>query len=331
MRTQLRCLTWSTWTHFSRGTPPFDALTPEQLHELTAQAAVIDYEPGAVLLVEDGTPATGLWVSSAGSLDVVHHGEVIQVLEPGECFGHPSLLTGMAPGVHRTGARALELRAVRRPTSPGACWDRGRRRLCRAITAQAADPRRAYRPRPARRRHDAGVGDHAPARLRRSLRDDGVRRRGGWASTTCRRCSCDARRDRRHPHRRRRARRRRRTDGSTARSRRGDRALARADRPGAPAGDRGDRRHARRRGRAPGRARRRADLWRAVGRRPAGARRQQPDRPAPHDPRRRRRRRPGARGLTPAAAVPRAEARGRSLARPRPGAHAWPTTPSWRG
>jgi CBS domain-containing protein len=30
-------------------------------------------------------------------MDVVHSGEVIQVLEPGECFGHPSLLTGMAP------------------------------------------------------------------------------------------------------------------------------------------------------------------------------------------------------------------------------------------
>jgi CBS domain-containing protein len=30
-------------------------------------------------------------------MDLVHQGEVIQVLEPGECFGHPSLLTGMSP------------------------------------------------------------------------------------------------------------------------------------------------------------------------------------------------------------------------------------------
>ena len=27
----------------------------------------------------------------------MHQGEAVQVLEPGECFGHPSLLTGMAP------------------------------------------------------------------------------------------------------------------------------------------------------------------------------------------------------------------------------------------
>jgi CBS domain-containing protein len=82
---------------FLAGHPPFDALKPEQLRELTAAAAVRDYEPGAVLLVEDGPPATGMGVVLSGSMDVVHSGAVIQVLEPGECFGHPSLLTGMPP------------------------------------------------------------------------------------------------------------------------------------------------------------------------------------------------------------------------------------------
>jgi CBS domain-containing protein len=82
---------------FLGGHPPFDALAPEQLHELTAEATLHDYEAGAVLLVEDGVPATGMWVVVTGSMDVVHSGAVIQVLEPGECFGHPSLLTGMAP------------------------------------------------------------------------------------------------------------------------------------------------------------------------------------------------------------------------------------------
>jgi CBS domain-containing protein len=82
---------------FLAGHPPFNALAPEQLHELTGQATVHSYEPGVVLLVEDGPPATGLGVVLTGSMDVVHSGEVIQVLEPGECFGHPSLLTGMAP------------------------------------------------------------------------------------------------------------------------------------------------------------------------------------------------------------------------------------------
>jgi len=82
---------------FLAGHPPFEALAPEQLRELIARAALLEQAPGAVLLVEDGPPATGLWVIVTGSMDVVHSGEVIQVLEPGECFGHPSLLTGMAP------------------------------------------------------------------------------------------------------------------------------------------------------------------------------------------------------------------------------------------
>ena len=77
--------------------PPFDALAPERLRDLIAHAAVSEQDPGAVLLVEDGPPAPGMWVILTGSMDVVHSGEVIQVLEPGECFGHPSLLTGMAP------------------------------------------------------------------------------------------------------------------------------------------------------------------------------------------------------------------------------------------
>ena len=52
---------------------------------------------GELALIEDGVPARYLWVIVTGSIDLVHEGEVIQVLEPGECFGHPSLLTGMAP------------------------------------------------------------------------------------------------------------------------------------------------------------------------------------------------------------------------------------------
>jgi CBS domain-containing protein len=82
---------------FLAGHPPFDALAPEQLRELTAGAAVRGYDPGAVLLVEDGPPATEMGVVLSGSMDVVHSGAVIQVLEPGECFAHPSLLTGMPP------------------------------------------------------------------------------------------------------------------------------------------------------------------------------------------------------------------------------------------
>jgi CBS domain-containing protein len=77
--------------------PPFDRLDPALLSELAARARRVESPAGAVLLTEDGSPAPGLWVILSGSMELVHQGEVISVLEPGESFGHPSLLTGLAP------------------------------------------------------------------------------------------------------------------------------------------------------------------------------------------------------------------------------------------
>ncbi len=82
---------------FLAGHPPFDGIAPDQLRELAAAAVICDQAPGAVVLVEDGPPATGVWVVLTGTMDIVLQGEVIQVLGPGELFGHPSLLTGMSP------------------------------------------------------------------------------------------------------------------------------------------------------------------------------------------------------------------------------------------
>jgi CBS domain-containing protein len=77
--------------------PPFEQLAPDALSDLLKGAQRPSLAAGETALVEDGAPAAGLWMILTGSFDVIHDGEVIQVLTPGECFGHPSLLTGMAP------------------------------------------------------------------------------------------------------------------------------------------------------------------------------------------------------------------------------------------
>ncbi len=101
--------------------PPFDELDEEHRRAFAAEAQTLVFEAGARVLVEDGTPAAGLWVLLTGSMDLLHEGEVVQVLEPGECFGHTSLLTGLAP--------AFTVRA--RETSSCAFWgvEEGRRVL----------------------------------------------------------------------------------------------------------------------------------------------------------------------------------------------------------
>jgi CBS domain-containing protein len=77
--------------------PPFDGIEPPTLEALVADAEQRSFQSGDDVLVEDGPPSPGLWVVLTGSMGLRHEGEEIQALEPGECFGHPSLLTAMSP------------------------------------------------------------------------------------------------------------------------------------------------------------------------------------------------------------------------------------------
>jgi CBS domain-containing protein len=77
--------------------PPFDALSEEELADVAAVASERELAAGEVVLVEDGPPAKHFFLVRSGSVELVHEEEIVDILEPGEAFGHPSLLTGMAP------------------------------------------------------------------------------------------------------------------------------------------------------------------------------------------------------------------------------------------
>src|SRR4029078_8410364 len=68
----------------------------DDLLRIAAAATIRSYPAGTDILVEDGPPATELFVLPSGSIELRHQDEVVDILEPGESFGHPSLLTGMA-------------------------------------------------------------------------------------------------------------------------------------------------------------------------------------------------------------------------------------------
>jgi CBS domain-containing protein len=76
---------------------PFDTLEPAELDAIAAGAEERRYQPGAAILIEDGEPSEHLYVVGEGSVELVHDGEVVDLLEPGETFGEPSLLSGLAP------------------------------------------------------------------------------------------------------------------------------------------------------------------------------------------------------------------------------------------
>jgi CBS domain-containing protein len=76
--------------------PPFDRLGRDDLLRVAAAITLRSYPAGTDILIEDGPPAEELFVIRSGSIELRHEDEIVDILEPGECFGHPSLLTGMA-------------------------------------------------------------------------------------------------------------------------------------------------------------------------------------------------------------------------------------------
>jgi CBS domain-containing protein len=76
---------------------PLASLPEGEYAELVAASLERRYAAGEVILHEDGAPAEHLYVIVSGSIELTHEDDLIDVLEPGEGFGHPSLLSGMAP------------------------------------------------------------------------------------------------------------------------------------------------------------------------------------------------------------------------------------------
>ena len=72
--------------------PPFDALAPEELGELVADTQLEFYSSGEVILSEDGGPVTFLRVIHSGAVDIVHDGRLLDILGPGDTFGHAAML-----------------------------------------------------------------------------------------------------------------------------------------------------------------------------------------------------------------------------------------------
>jgi CBS domain-containing protein len=60
---------------------------------------------GAPILTEDGGPVTFLRVIHGGAVDIIHDGQLLDLLGVGDTFGHAAMLSGLPPGFE---ARAAE-------------------------------------------------------------------------------------------------------------------------------------------------------------------------------------------------------------------------------
>ncbi|GIJ54728.1 putative nucleotidyltransferase substrate binding domain-containing protein [Virgisporangium aurantiacum] len=82
---------------FLAGQPPFDALPEADLDRLVGRVEVEYFAAGAVVVAEDVERVEHLWVVRTGALEVLDRGRIVDLLGPGDMFGHLWLLAGLPP------------------------------------------------------------------------------------------------------------------------------------------------------------------------------------------------------------------------------------------
>lgn len=77
--------------------PPFDALSDEQLAEVVRHTRIEFFLAKQVILRQSGEPSHFLYIVRSGAVERVDGDNILEVLGPGELFGHPSMLSGLGP------------------------------------------------------------------------------------------------------------------------------------------------------------------------------------------------------------------------------------------
>jgi len=90
---------------FLRAHPPFDALEVDDVERVAASAEVEFFLAGSTIFSQSTQPVEHLRVLRTGAVEIVLDDRVLDMLGPGELFGHASMLSGLPPGFT---ARAAE-------------------------------------------------------------------------------------------------------------------------------------------------------------------------------------------------------------------------------
>jgi CBS domain-containing protein len=85
--------------------PPFDALDTGDLARVAAVTELESFPLGKTIFSQGAGPVEYVWVVRTGSVEIIHNGRVLDLLGPGELFGHASMISGLPTGFE---ARAAE-------------------------------------------------------------------------------------------------------------------------------------------------------------------------------------------------------------------------------
>ena len=85
--------------------PPFDAVGTDDLARVAAVTETEVIPRGKTIFSQGAGPVEYLWVVRSGSVEIIHDGRLLDLLGPGELFGHASMISGLPTGFE---ARAAE-------------------------------------------------------------------------------------------------------------------------------------------------------------------------------------------------------------------------------
>jgi CBS domain-containing protein len=78
--------------------PPFDAVDPDELARVAAVTETEAVPRGKTIFSQGAEPVEHMWMVRSGSVEVIHDGRVLDLLGPGELFGHASMISGLPTG-----------------------------------------------------------------------------------------------------------------------------------------------------------------------------------------------------------------------------------------
>jgi CBS domain-containing protein len=78
--------------------PPFDAVGPDELARIAAVTETESTPSGKTIFSQGAGPVESVWMVRSGSVEIIHDGRILDLLGPGELFGHASMISGLPTG-----------------------------------------------------------------------------------------------------------------------------------------------------------------------------------------------------------------------------------------
>jgi len=85
--------------------PPFDVVDPDELARIAALTETEVVPRGTAIFAQGAGPVESVWMVRSGSVEVVHDGRVLDLLDPGELFGQASMISGLPTGFEARAAQ----------------------------------------------------------------------------------------------------------------------------------------------------------------------------------------------------------------------------------